>query len=159
MRVLLTIFLITFINATEPPPQKWEVNKSAVPNLDIVYSLDLKKYPKFLSEAKLKNGKTVKFVSVKAMMQVYFHQDYFLKKKLLEDKIDKMYVYDYLDGTKIDATKALYMFGSRLVGPHGDDLIPLKNEANAKLFKLKYGGTKLLPFDKLSKGLIKYLDM
>ena len=159
MRVFLAFLLITFVSATEPPPQKWEVNKSAVPNLDIVYSLDLKKYPKFLTEAKLKNGKSIKFVSVKAMMQVYLHQDYFLKRKLIEDKIDKMYVYDYLDGTKIDATKALYMFGSRLVGPHGDDLIPLKNEANAKLFRLKYGGTKLLPYEKISVGLIKYLDM
>jgi hypothetical protein len=157
MRIFLAFVLITFINATEPP--KWDINKSVVSNLDIVYSLDLKKYPKFLCEAKLKNGKTVKFVSFKAMMQVFYHQPYFLKRKLIEDKIDKMYVYDYLDGTKIDATKALYMFGSRLVGPHGDDLIPLKNEENAKLFKLKYGGTKLLPFEKISKGLIRYLDM
>ena len=159
MKILLAIFLITFVSATEPPIQKWEINKTATPNLDIVYNLDLKKYPKFLSEAKLKNGKIVKFVSVKAMMQVYFNQDYFLKRGLLEDKIDKMYVKDYLDGTKIEAPKALYLFGSRLVGPHGDDLIPLKNEANAKLYKLKYGGTKLLPFEKLTKGLIKYLDM
>ncbi len=159
MRILLLLLLTIFINATEPPVQKWEVNKTVTSNLDIVYNLDLKKYPKFLCEAKLKNGKTIKFVSVKAMMQVYYHQDYFLKKKLIEDKIDKMYVKDYLDGTKIEATKALYMFGSRLVGPHGDDLIPLKNEANAKLYKLKYGGTKLLPYEKLSKGLIRYLDM
>jgi len=126
---------------------------------DIVYQLDIKKYPKFICEAELKNGKKVQFVSVKAMMQVYFHQDYFKKHNLLEDDIKKMYVQDYLDGTKIEAQKALYMFGSRIVGPHGDDLIPLKNKTNAELFKLKYGGTKLLPFEKITKGLIRYLDM
>jgi len=126
---------------------------------DMVYHLDIKKYPKFICEAELKNGKKVQFVSVKAMMQVFYNQDYFKKHHLLEDDIKNMYVQDYLDGTRLDAKDALYMFGSHLVGPHGDDLIPLKNETNAKLFKLKYGGTKLLPFDRLSKGLIKYLDM
>jgi len=158
MKILFTIFaLFTVLLANEPA--KWEVNKTKAINLDMVYNLDLKKYPKFLCEAKLKNGKVVQFVSVKAMMQVYFHQDYFKKRKLLEANIDKMYVKDYLDGTKIEASKALYMFGSRLVGPHGDDLIPLKNQESAKLFKIKYGGTKLLPFSKISVGLIRYLDM
>jgi len=126
---------------------------------DIVYQLDLKKYPKFLCEAVLKNGKKVQFISVKAMMQVYFHQDYFKKHKLLDDDIKDLYVQDYLDGERINAKNALYMFGSKVVGPHGDDLIPLKNKTNADLFKLKYGGTKLLPFERLSKGLMRYLDM
>lgn len=126
---------------------------------DMVYQLELKKYPKFLCEAKLKNGKTQKFVSVKSMMLVYTHQDYFKKHKLLEDSIDKIYVYDYLDSSKIEAQKAQYMFGSNVAGPHGDDLIPLKSQANVKLFKLKYGGTKLLPFTKITKGLLRYLDM
>jgi nitrous oxide reductase accessory protein NosL len=158
---LIFLFLLLTLNANNNTTtvKKWEVNKTALPKRDIVYNLDLTKYPKFLCEAKLKNGKIVQFPSVKAMMQVYFHQDYFLKHKLIDAKIDTMYVKDYLDGTKIEAQKALYMFGSRLVGPHGDDLIPLKNQQNAELFKLKYGGTKLLPFNKLSKGLIKYLDM
>jgi len=126
---------------------------------DVIYQLDLKKYPKFICEAVLDDGKKVQFVSVKSMMQVYFHQPYFKKHKLISSNIKQMYVQDYLDGTKIDAKNAKYMFGSRLVGPHGDDLIPLKNDANAKLFKFKYGGTKLLPFQRLSKGLMKYLDM
>jgi len=164
MRIFIAFLLLTFINATEinsTNTPKWEVNSSAISNLDLdmVYKISLDKYPKFNAFAILKNGKEVKFASVKSMFQVYFNQDYYKKQKMLEDDIQKMYVQDYLDGTKIDASKALYMFGSRLVGPHGDDLIPLKNETNAKLFKLKYGGTKLLPYEKISKGLIKYLDM
>ncbi len=126
---------------------------------DPVYILPLKKYPKFLCEAELKNGKKVQFVSVKAMMQVYQHQDYFKRHKLLEDDIKSIYVQDYLSGKRIPAQKAVYVFGSRLTGPHGDDLIPLENEEKAKIFMLRYGGTKILPFEKLSKGLIRYLDM
>lgn len=126
---------------------------------DPVYILPLTKYPKWLCEAELKSGKKVQFVSVKSMMQVYQHQDYFKRHKLLDSDIREIYVQDYLTGKKIPAKNAVYVFGSRLTGPHGDDLIPLENEEKAKLFMLKYGGTKILPFEKLSKGLIRYLDM
>ncbi len=126
---------------------------------DPVYILPLKKYPNWLAEAELKNGKKVQFVSVKSMMQVYQHPEYFKKHGILDDDIEALYVQDYLTGKRIPAQKAVYVFGSRLTGPHGDDLIPLENEEKAKLFMLRYGGTKILPFERLSKGLIRYLDM
>ena len=126
---------------------------------DPVYILPLKKYDKWLCEAKLKSGKSVQFVSVKSMFTVYFHQPYFIKHKFLDSNIEKMYVQDYISGKKVDAKNAVYIFGSRIVGPHGDDLIPFANQESAKLFILKHGGTKILPFNKISKGLIKYLDM
>ena len=126
---------------------------------DPVYVLPLKKYEKWLCEAELKNKQKVQFVSVKSMMQVYQHQPYFIKHGFLKSGIHALYVQDYLDGQRVDATKAVYVFGSRIVGPHGDDLIPFASEAHAKLFMMKHGGTKILPFEKLSKGLIRYLDM
>ena len=126
---------------------------------DPVYILPLKKYPKWLCEAKLQSGKKVQFSSVKSMMTVYFHQPYYKKHKFIDSNITKLYVQDYLTGKKVDAKKAKYVFGSRIVGPHGDDLIPFSSDENAKIFMLKNGGTKVLPFGKVSKGLIKYLDM
>ena len=126
---------------------------------DPVYILPLKKYDKWLCEAKLKSGKSVQFVSVKSMFTVYFHQPYFIKHKFLDSNIEKMYVQDYISGKKVDAKNAVYIFGSRIVGPHGDDLIPFVNYTNARLFMFKNGGTKILPFSRISKGLIKYLDM
>ncbi len=126
---------------------------------DAVYALPLKKYPKWLTEADLLNGKKVNFVSVKSLMTVYFHQPYFIKHKFIDSNISKIFVQDYTSGRKIDAKKAVYIFGSRIVGPHGDDLIPFENIDNAKLFMFKNGGTKILRFNKLTKGLIRYLDM
>jgi nitrous oxide reductase accessory protein NosL len=126
---------------------------------DPSYRLPLKQYPKWICEAKLKNGKILQFVSVKSMMQTYQHQEYFKKHKLLEDDIDTMYVQDFISGNRVDAAKATYLFGSKIVGPHGDDLIPFSSAESAKLFMMKNGGTKLLTFDKLSKGLVRYLDM
>ncbi len=126
---------------------------------DIVYSIPLKKYPKWICQAKLESGKKVQFVSVKSMMQVYQHQPYFIKHKFLDSNITKLYVQDYLNGNVVDAKKAQYIFGSRVIGPHGDDLIPFESIDHAKLFELKHGGTKILPFKRLTKGLIRYLDM
>ena len=126
---------------------------------DPVYQLPLNKYAKWLCEAELKNKQKVQFVSVKSMMQAYQHQEYFIRHGLLKTGIKKIYVQDFLSGKRVDATKAVYVFGSRISGPHGDDLIPFASEENAKLFMMKHGGTKILPFEKLSKGLIRYLDM
>ncbi len=127
--------------------------------IDPVYQLSLKNYKKFICEATLDNGKVIQFVSVKAMMQVYFHQDFFIDHKYMDSHIKKMFVQDFLTGEKLDAKKALYVFGSRVIGPHGDDLIPLKDRASVKVFAIKYKGTKTMPYSKITKGLIKYLDM
>ena len=126
---------------------------------DPIYLLPLKKYPKWICEAEQKSGKRIFFSSVKSMMSVYLHQPYFIRHKVLDSNITKLYVQDYINGKRVDATKAKYLFGSRVVGPHGDDLIPFESVSNAKLFMLKNGGTKILPFSKISKGLIRYLDM
>ena len=126
---------------------------------DAVYVLPLKKYPKWLTQAELENGKKVQFVSVKSLMTVYQHQEYFKKHKFIDANITKISVQDFTSGRRVDAKNAVYLFGSHVVGPHGDDLIPFENIDNAKLFMLKNGGTKILKFDRLTKGLIRYLDM
>jgi len=165
--ILIALSLLLIAEAPKPfkvQPIKVDTNSTSKVKkvdkiLDPVYSISLKKYPKWHAKATLKNGHTADFISVKSMMLVYLHQDYFLKRGLLEDKIDKIYVKDYLSGKEVEAKDAVYVFGSRVVGPHGDDLIPFATEANAKLFMMKNGGTKLLPYTKITKGLLRYLDM
>ncbi len=148
-------------NATAAAPFIGKIQTLAVkqPLMDPAYSMPIDMKSKLLCEATLANGKTAYFVSVKSMMMVYLHQDYFKKHKLLEDDMKTLYVRDYLTGEKLEAPKAVYVFGSRLIGPHGDDLIPLANETKAKIFEAKYGGHKILPFTRIDQGLIRYLDM
>ncbi len=152
--VMATLLILTALSASE---NGWG-NK---PNLlDPVYKIKVDDYPKFATEMVLKNGKKIRFCSVKAMMHFFFgpyrYPEYGVKSS---DEIDKIYVKDYLDGKEIDAKKAWYVFGSRLVGPHGDDLIPLASKARAELFVKRYGGTRIMPFEKLSAALVRYLDM
>ncbi len=128
--------------------------------LDPVYQMKVDKYPKFQTEMVLKNGKKLRFCCVKSMLQFYFsphrYPEYGVKSS---SEVDRMYVKDYLDGSRIDAKKAWYVFGSRLIGPHGDDLIPLSSKSRAELFVKRYGGTRIMEFKKLSAGLVRYLDM
>ena len=127
---------------------------------DPVYQIVLGKYPKFETELVLKNGKHIRFCCVKAMMNFYFHPEKYPEYGTRSRKeVAKMYVKDYLDGKTIDAKKAWYVFGSRIVGPHGDDLIPFSSKTRAKLFVKRYGGTRIMTMDKFTYGLIHYLDM
>ena len=168
-KTVFFIALATLLMAEGPQPFKAKTVQPAQPftgkitqlrqKLDPMYDIPLDKYPKWHCEAVLKNGHKATFISVKSMMQVFLHQDYFIKRGLLEDTIDKIYISDYLSGEKVDAKQAMYVFGSRIVGPHGDDLIPFASESNAKLFMMKNGGTKLLPYAKITAGLLRYLDM
>ena len=167
--VLLAVFCLNAgeLNATgesvkkvsEPPVAKaWQGKR------DPVYLLEIDKHPKFAAEMKLKNGKTLRFASVKSMMNFYYHPEKYPGYGVGPEgkEIDRLIVQDYLDGTKVPAEKAWYVFGSRLVGPHGDDLIPLASKTRADLFVRRYGGTKIMDYKELRSkgfGLIKYLDM
>jgi len=126
---------------------------------DMVYHTPLKEYKRFICEAKLQNGKTVQFVAIKSMIQVYWHQRHFFKVKLISAKIKDMYVQDFRTGEKINAKTAFYVIGSSIVGPNGANLIPFKSIKSAKLFEKEYGGSKILSFKDLSLRLIELLDM
>ncbi len=128
--------------------------------IDPVYGIPVDKYPRFSTYLILKSGKKVRFCCVKAMMNFYFHPEKYPSFHVSSrNEIDKMYVKDYLDGNTIEAQKAWYVFGSRLMSPHGDDLIPLGSKTRAELFVKKYGGSRIMTINKFSFGLIRYLDM
>ncbi len=157
MKKILSVLIIfsSFNFANEANiTKKWSLK------FDPVYQLPIDKYKKFSTEMVLKDGRKIEFVSVKSMMNFYFNPKKYPELGVKNrTQIDKMYVKSYLTGKKIDAKNAWYVFGSRLVGPHGDDLIPLANPTEVELFKKKYGGTKVMRIDRFTSGLIRYLDM
>ncbi len=161
MRYLIVLLMAFTFLLAKGDGEKKEVK---IPkNIDPVYMLDVTKYPKFNAFAELTNGKTVTFCCPKAMFDFYlrpfFYKEYNIKG---EKDFKNLYVIDYLTGKKIDAKKALYIFGSKLTGPKGDDLIPVKDQTTSQIFRLKYGGSRVLTFPEVIKkgmGLIKFLDM
>jgi len=149
--VLSLVFLVAGVSAGE-----LKVPKGVK---DPFYGVPVKKYGNLACEIELKNGKKIYFASVKSMMDFYYRPWFYNTYGVKTAKdIKKMLVQDYITGKLIDAHKAHYVFGSRLVGAYGDDVIPFIDKTTIKLFEKRYGGTKVLPFYKLTKGLIKFLD-
>ncbi len=136
---------------------------NATKTLDLVYHIDVNKYPKFQAKIELKNGKTILFCCPKSMFYFYLRPYEFPEYNVTSElDFKKLLVKDYLSGDWIKAEGALYVFGSKLQGPKGDDLIPVRNKDALNIFRLKYGGTKVLTFPEVRKkgiGLLKFLDM
>ncbi len=152
-KLLILIFISFSLIAAE----------SKVSKIDPVYQIDTSKYPKFNAKIILSNKKEILFCCPKAMFDFYFRPTVYPEFHVKEEKdFKKLLVRDYISGDWIDAKRALYVFGSRLQGPKGDDLIPVKNKDILNIFTLKYGGSRVLTFPDIKKrgmGLIKFLDM
>ncbi len=136
---------------------------NATKTLDLVYHIDVNKYPKFQAKIELRNGKEILFCCPKSMFYFYL-RPYEFPEYNVTNELDfkKLLVKDYLSGEWIKAEGALYVFGSRLQGPKGDDLIPVRNKDALNVFRLKYGGSRVLTFPEVRKkgiGLLKFLDM
>lgn len=106
------------------------------------------KYPKWAAQI-FYGEKHYSFDGVKDMMKYYFDH---------KENISKMLVSDYYSQKAIDASKAYYVIGSDVYGPMGHELIPFKNESEAKTFSMDHKGTKILKFEEITSEEVYKLD-
>jgi nitrous oxide reductase accessory protein NosL len=115
------------------------------------------KYPDFLAQIVFKDGSRDFFDGVKDMMKYYFELGKYRKDKQLTD-IAAIWVTDYYSLSPIDGQKAYYVVGSDVYGPMGKELIPFKEEAEAKDFLKDHAGQQIYRFNDITKEVIKPLD-
>ncbi|SMC08585.1 nitrous oxide reductase accessory protein NosL [Nitratiruptor tergarcus] len=160
MKKIFAIFL--FVTLLFGQNASKDSKSSQKATLDPIYHLDVNKNPKFQAKIELANGKTILFCCPKSMFYFYLRPYEFPEYKIKkETDFKKLLVKDYISGEWIKAEGALYVFGSRLQGPKGDDLIPVRNKDTLNIFRLKYGGSKVLTFPEVvhkGVGLIYFLD-
>lgn len=106
------------------------------------------KYPKWAAQI-FYADMHYSFDGVKDMMKYYFNH---------KEGISKMLVSDYYSQKAIDALKAYYVLGSDVYGPMGHELIPFKNESEAKNFSMDHKGFKILKFEDITTQEIQKLD-
>ena len=167
MKRLLILFaaVATLFGAQMEPADPIALKKDANATKvlrDPVYHLPVEKHPRFQAKIKLASGQEILFCCPKAMfafyLRPYLYPEYNIKSEL---DFKELWVKDYISGEWIRAEKALYVFGSRLQSPKGDDLIPVRNKDALNIYKLKYGGSRVLTFPEVihkGYGLIEYLD-
>jgi copper chaperone NosL len=115
------------------------------------------KYPDFVAQIIFKDGSHAFFDGVKDMMKFYFDLPKYNPKKTGAD-IAAILVTDYYKMTLIDGLQAFYVIGSDVYGPMGKELMPFKDEAAAKEFKVDHKGTSILSFKDITTEIIKPLD-
>jgi len=106
------------------------------------------KFPRWVAEIELKDGKKLYFDGAKDMF-----------KYILSQKPDssKILVNDYYHQVAIDAKRAFFVVGSDELGPMGKELIPFKSESEAKTFLKEHNGKKVLSFSQINSEVIKGL--
>ena len=115
------------------------------------------KYPDFLAEIVFKDGSHAFFDGVKDMMKYYFDLSKYNPAKNTAE-IAAIFVNDYYNLSPTNGLKAYYVFGSDVYGPMGKELVPFKEESDAKEFMKDHAGKSIYKFNDINKHLIKILD-
>ena len=118
-----------------------------------VCGMFVSKYPKWVAQINVKQKHTHYFDGVKDMMKFYFNPNKFEHKHLKSD-ISKIVVTDYYTLNSLDAKSAFYVKGSNIYGPMGEELIPFKNEKEAKAFSKSHFGKKILKFEEIKEEML-----
>ena len=106
------------------------------------------KYPKWAAQIFYQDTH-YSFDGVKDLMKYYFNN---------KKNISKILVTDYYSQEAINALKAYFVIGSDVYGPMGDELIPFKNQEEAKTFSMDHKGLKILKFDEIKEQEVHKLD-
>ena len=110
------------------------------------------KYDQWLTQIINANEKPLVFDGVKDMMAYYFNAELYGGASDLtqaEIWVRNYYTLDYIDGRS-----ALYVVGSDVLGPMGDEFIPFSTLKEAENFKNDHQGTDILGFDEITAAQI-----
>ena len=118
-----------------------------------VCGMFVSKFPKWVAQIQLQDGHNHYFDGVKDMMKFYFNPTKYHAHS--NEKILQMNVTDYYSLESTDAKKAYYVLGSNVYGPMGEELIPFKNQDEAKKFMADHFGKKVLSFEEIKEDLLK----
>ncbi len=115
------------------------------------------KYPDFLAQIIFKDGSYITFDGSKDLFKYHIKLTSNNHTRKLAE-VDSIYVKDYYNLKFIDAYTAYFVVGSDVFGPMGKELIPFKNEADAKVFNKDHKGKIIVKFEEVTEAVMKSLD-
>jgi len=80
------------------------------------------------------------------------------KKGDKESDFKQLLVTDFKTMKPIEAKGAFFVYGSNIISPSGDDLVPFSSYSDAKVFMVKNNGKRILSFDRINMALINLLN-
>lgn len=113
------------------------------------------KYPQWVTQLALSDGRVETFDGVKDMMAYFFSPQSFGAGP--DVTVGEVRVKDYYSQTWIDGRTASYAVGSDVYGPMGHELIPFADRSHAENFLKDHKGREILLFPAITPQLIDSL--
>lgn len=136
--ILLIILAMTFISVTsataQPAPQVIPEDISCG-----VCGMHPAKFVKWQTQIIFSDGDMVPFDGGKDMFKYILNTTKYDQKHTRDD-ITAIWVKGFNSGTWLDGKDAVYVVGSKIMGPMGKELIPFNNGDTAKEFQAANGG-------------------
>jgi nitrous oxide reductase accessory protein NosL len=115
------------------------------------------KYPEWVATVLYRDGHAHHFDGAKDMFKYLFDLAKWAPGHSAEE-IKAIGVTDYYGLNRIDARQAWYVIGSDVLGPMGNELVPLQSQEDAEEFLHDHQGRRILRFDEVSAPLLQDLD-
>jgi len=127
---------------------------AAVTNHDrcAVCGMFVAKYPEWVAQIELSDGKIVMFDGPKDMLAFYFApEEYGIEGARMEH----MHVKDYYSQQWLDGREALYVIGSDVYGPMGEEFVPFDGREAADNFLKDHHGKAIVSLEDVTPGLVR----
>jgi nitrous oxide reductase accessory protein NosL len=106
------------------------------------------KYRTWIAQVVFSDGSYAAFDGPKDMFKYYLQLGKYAPSKKSSD-IAAVYVTEYYSAKLMDAKKMFYVLGSDVMGPMGDELIPVASEEKAREFMKDHKGKEILKFPQI----------
>ncbi len=106
---------------------------------------------KLASAIELQDGAAYYFCGTSCLLKAYLRPDVHLH--VAKQDVKRVMTRDYFSGSPLDASAAIWVAGSDVVGPMGPAIVPLASEADASVFKARHGGSREFRLEQLSPEL------
>jgi len=145
---LLCSLLLMIVAATAPAAElkPVEVKKE---DRCAVCGMFVAKYRTWIAQVVFSDGSYAAFDGPKDMFKYYLQLGKYAPSKKSAD-IAAVYVTEYYSAKLMDAKKMFYVAGSDVLGPMGDELIPVASEEKAREFMKDHKGKEILKFQQIT---------
>jgi nitrous oxide reductase accessory protein NosL len=137
--------------APQPPAKPSPANKCPVCGMFVAG------HPDFLAAVVFRDGATAYFDGCKDMFRFLLDTAKYAPGRRRDD-VASVWATDYYSLKWIDASSALYVLGSDVLGPMGRELIPFGKEAEAREFLKDHKGRSLLRFADVTADIVRDID-
>lgn len=109
-------------------------------------------YPNWIATITLASGERLAFDGPKDMFRFMMELPSF-RPDLKPEDLKQFQVTEYYSTRKVDAASVFFIAGSDVLGPMGQELVPVAGKEQAETFLKDHGGTAIMQFDgqKLNK--------